>query len=82
MPVEPLTPADLYAMIDGIEETHVLVQGQVYDRGDCAACEWCGTIEPVTWLVPLPDSYVCTDCEEERRYETAGDYTPVMGRVI
>lgn len=82
MPVEPLTPADLFAMIDGIEETHVLVGGQVYDRGDCAKCCWCGTVEPVTWLVPLPDSYVCADCEGVRRYETGGDYTPAMGRVI
>lgn len=82
MPIEPLTPADLFNMIDGIEETHALVGGQVYDRGDCAECCWCGSVEPVTWLKPLVNGYVCEDCEAEHRYETAGDYTPVVGGVL
>lgn len=82
MPIEPLTPADLYAMIDGIEETHVLVRGEVYDRGDCAECCWCDSIEPVDWLKPLPNGYVCEDCEAERADQMGGDYAVAIGRVL
>lgn len=82
MPIEPLTPADLYDMIDGIEETHVLVDGRVYDRGDCAECEWCGGVEPVDWMKRLPDGYVCEDCEAERADQMGGDYAVAMGRVL
>lgn len=80
MPIEPLTPADLYDLLP--QDDYVLAQGQVYDRGDCAECCWCGSIEPVTWLVPLPDSYVCVDCEAERADQIAGDYAVAVGRVL
>lgn len=82
MPTKPLTPADLFAMIDGIEATHILVDGQVYDRGDCAPCCWCGTVEPVDWLKALPNGYVCEECEEDRAYQMGGDYAVAMGRVL
>lgn len=83
MPIEPLTPADLFDLLpQEVQAGYALVDGQVYDRGDCAECCWCGTVEPVAWLKPLVDGYVCEDCQEEHRHETAGDYTHVMGRVL
>jgi len=77
----PLTAADVLSdaigMVDdpaALTEYFIAIGDDVYRREDCTACCWCGGVEPIDWQTPVEEGHVCTDCEAEREYETAGRY--------